>query len=240
MKVNTGYADSYYTGYRAATGTVNDETFAESMAKAGSGAVTGTGVDEAKENASKSQDSTSSTNIRDMSDKEWDKLIEHVDNFIEDFKEAVEYEKEVSEANKEKSEETSKDLVEMLVDKVTANREFTKVQELALTGSTEEGVSSVDGTTECVSAENIGEAKTTWTVTAFSEDGIICKQFKDGEETELWRMSYKHEGDYKKITDFLNTFDKKADFKFTSSKSFWEDFLDGKISDAELKKLHEV
>ena len=219
MKVNTGYADSYYTGYRAATGTVNDETFAESMAKAGSVAVTGTGVDEAKE---------------------WDKLIEHVDDFIEDFKEAVEYEKEVSEANKEKSEETSKDLVEMLADKVTANREFTKVQELALTGSTEEGVSSVDGTTECASVENIGEAKTTWTVTAFSEDGIICKQFKDGEETELWRMSYKHEGDYKKITDFLNTFDKKADFKFASSKSFWEDFLDGKISDAELKKLHEV
>ena len=98
------------------------------------------------------------------------------------------------------------------------------MQELALTGSTEEGISSVDGTTECASVENIGEAKTTWTVTAFSEDGIICKQFKDGEETELWRMSYKHEGDY----------------KFTSSKSFWEDFLDGKISDAELKKLHEV
>ena len=174
MKVNTGYADSYYTGYRAATGTVNDETFAESMAKAGSGAVTGTGVDEAKENASKSQESTSSTNIRDMSDKEWDKLIKHVDNFIEDFKEAVEYEKEVSEANKEKSEETSKDLVEMLADKVTANREFTKVQELALTGSTEEGVSSVDGTTECASVENIGEAKTTWTVTAFSED--VCRK----------------------------------------------------------------
>ena len=53
-------------------------------------------------------------------------------------------------------------------------------------------------------------------------------------------MSYKHEGDYKKITDFLNTFDKNDDFKFADSKSFWEDFLDGKISDAELKKLHEV
>ena len=33
MKVNTGYADSYYTGYRAATEKVNDETFAESTAK---------------------------------------------------------------------------------------------------------------------------------------------------------------------------------------------------------------
>lgn len=238
MKVNTGYADSYYTGYRAAIGTVNDETFAKSMAKAESGAMTGTSVDEAKENASKSQESTSSTNIRDMSDKEWDKLIEHVDDFIEDFKEAVEYEKEVSEANKEKSEETSKDLVEMLADKVTANREFTKVQELALTGSTSTGVSSTDGVTECASAEDIGDAKTTWTVTVFTEDGITCTQFKDGVKTELWRMSYKHKGDYEKITDFLNSFDKNSDLKFASSKSFWEDFLDGKISDEELRKLY--
>lgn len=238
MKVNTGYADSYYTGYRAAIGTVNDETFAKSMAKAESGAMTGTSVDEAKENASKSQESTSSTNIRDMSDKEWDKLIEHVDDFIEDFKEAVEYEKEVSEANKEKSEETSKDLVEMLADKVTANREFTKVQELALTGSTGTGVSSTDGVTECASAEDIGDAKTTWTVTVFTEDGITCTQFKDGVKTELWRMSYKHKGDYEKITDFLNSFDKNSDLKFASSKSFWEDFLDGKISDEELRKLY--
>ena len=238
MKVNTGYADSYYTGYRAAIGTVNDETFAESMAKAESGAMTGTSVDEAKENASKSQESTSSTNIRDMSDKEWDKLIEHVDDFIEDFKEAVEYEKEVSEANKEKSEETSKDLVEMLADKVTANREFTKVQELALTGSTSTGVSSTDGVTECASAEDIGDAKTTWTVTVFTEDGITCTQFKDGVKTELWRMSYKHKGDYEKITDFLNSFDKNSDLKFASTKSFWEDFLDGKISDEELRKLY--
>lgn len=238
MKVNTGYADSYYTGYRAAIGTVNDETFAKSMAKAESGAMTGTSVDEAKENASKSQESTSSTNIRDMSDKEWDKLIEHVDDFIEDFKEAVEYEKEVSEANKEKSEETSKDLVEMLADKVTANREFTKVQELALTGSTSTGVSSTYGVTECASAEDIGDAKTTWTVTVFTEDGITCTQFKDGVKTELWRMSYKHKGDYEKITDFLNSFDKNSDLKFASSKSFWEDFLDGKISDEELRKLY--
>lgn len=238
MKVNTGYADSYYTGYRAAIGTVNDETFAESMAKAESGAMTVTSVDEAKENASKSQESTSSTNIRDMSDKEWDKLIEHVDDFIEDFKEAVEHEKEVSEANKEKSEETSKDLVEMLADKVTANREFTKVQELALTGSTGTGVRSTDGVTECASAEDIGDAKTTWTVTVFTEDGITCTQFKDGVKTELWRMSYKHKGDYEKITDFLNSFDKNSDLKFASSKSFWEDFLDGKISDEELRKLY--
>ena len=238
MKVNTGYADSYYTGYRAATGTVNDETFAESMAKAGSGAVTGTGVDEAKENASKSQESTSSTNIRDMSNKEWDKLIEHVDKFIDEFKEAVEYENEVSKENKEKFEETAKDIIETLNDNEMTRKELTKEQELALTGSTSTGVSSTDGVTECASAEDISDAKTTWTVTVFTEDGITCTQFKDGVKTELWRMSYKHKGDYEKITDFLNSFDKNSDLKFASSKSFWEDFLDGKISDEELRKLY--
>ncbi len=241
MKVNTGYSDTYYAGYNGyntATGTTDTKSFSESIEKAGSGAVTGTGLDKAEENTSRSHESTSSTNIRDMSDKEWDKLMERVDNFIDDFKEAVEYEKEVSVANKEKSEETAKDIVEELSDRVTANREFTKQQELALTGSTQEGISSTDGVTECASAEDIGDVKTTWTITAFSEDGIVCTQFKDGEKTELWRMSYKHKGDYEKVTDFLNTFDKNADYKFASSKSFWEDFLDGKISDEELKKLY--
>lgn len=80
--------------------------------------------------------------------------------------------------------------------------------------------------------------KTTWTVTVFTEDGITYTQFKDGVKTELWRMSYKHKGDYEKITDFLNSFDKNSDLKFASSKSFWEDFLDGKISDEELRKLY--
>lgn len=241
MKVNTGYSETYYaghTGYKD-SGITCDKNFSESIEKAGEAAVM-ENDEAAKESkaADKPQESTSSTNIRDMSDKEWDKLIERVDNFIKDFKEAVEYEKEVSEANKEKSEKTAKELVEEITDKVATGKELTKEQELALTGSTDDGIRTIDGVTECASAEDIGDVKTTWTVTAFSEDGIICKQFKDDEETELWRMSYKHKGDYEKVTDFLNSFDENADYKFASSKSFWEDFLDGKISDEELKKLY--
>lgn len=239
MKVDTGYAYNYYMGGKAAANTAANKTFDKNMAKAGNMPVITFDEDGAEENvaADKSKEA-SSTNIRDMSNKEWDKLIEHVDKFIDEFKEAVEYENEVSKENKEKFEETAKDIIETLNDNEMTRKELTKEQELALTGSTSTGVSSTDGVTECVSAEDIGEAKTTWTVTVFTEDGITCTQFKDGVKTELWRMSYKHKGDYEKITDFLNSFDKNSDLKFASSKSFWEDFLDGKISDEELRKLY--
>lgn len=239
MKVNTGYAYNYYMGGKAAVNTADNKTFDKNMAKAGNMPVITFDEDGAEENvAADKSNEASSTNIRDMSNKEWDKLIEHVDKFIDEFKEAVEYENEVSKENKEKFEETAKDIIETLNDNEMTRKELTKEQELALTGSTSTGVSSTDGVTECASAEDIGDAKTTWTVTVFTEDGITCTQFKDGVKTELWRMSYKHKGDYEKITDFLNSFDKNFDLKFASSKSFWEDFLDGKISDEELRKLY--
>lgn len=238
MKVNIGYAYNYYMGGSAANAT-DTKTFEKSMAQAGNTTVIGSEEDEAEEKTTvgKSQEA-SSTNIRDMSKKEWDKLIKRVDNFIDDFKEAVEYENEVSKENKEKFEETAKDIIETLNDNEMTRKELTKEQELALTGSTSTGVSSSDGVTECAAAEDIGDVKTTWTVTVFTEDGITCSQFKDGVKTELWRMSYKHKGDYEKVTDFLNSFDKNSDFNFASSKSFWEDFLDGKISEEDLKKLY--
>ena len=44
---------------------------------------------------------------------------------------------------------------------------------------------------------------------------------------------------YKKVWDFINSFDKDADLKFASSRQFWEDFIDGKISNAEIERMHE-
>ena len=188
----------------------------------------------------------SHANIRDMSDKEWDKLMEHVDDFIDDFKDAVESEKKISEENKEQFQKTAKEIMETLKDKELANKlladeslidvniSLSKEQELALTGSTTAGMDKTGSTTECAESDDENH---TWTITAFTEDGIICKQFKDGESTELWRMSYKHAGDYKKVTEFLERFDKHAELGFVSSKDFWENYLDGKISDEELKDI---
>ena len=110
MKVNTGYAYNYYMGGKAAVNTADNKTFDKNMAKAGNMPVITFDEDGAEENvAADKSNEASSTNIRDMSNKEWDKLIEHVDKFIDEFKEAVEYENEVSKENKEKFEETAKD-----------------------------------------------------------------------------------------------------------------------------------
>ena len=146
MKVNTGYAYNYYMGGKAAVNTADNKTFDKNMAKAGNMPVITFDEDGAEENvaADKSKEA-SSTNIRDMSNKEWNKLIEHVDKFIDEFKEAVEYENEVSKENKEKFEETAKDIIETLNDNEMTRKELTKEQELALTGSTSTGVSSTDG-----------------------------------------------------------------------------------------------
>ena len=37
----------------------------------------------------------------------------------------------------------------------------------------------------------------------------------------------------------INSFDKDTDLKFASSRQFWEDFIDGKISDSEIERMHE-
>ena len=87
MKVNTGYAYNYYMGGKAAVNTADNKTFDKNMAKAGNIPVITFDEDGAEENvaADKSKEA-SSTNIRDMSNKEWDKLIEHVDKFIDESK----------------------------------------------------------------------------------------------------------------------------------------------------------
>lgn len=224
MQVNTGYKTDYYAGYKPESETAKEKADA---------------FDGCIADAGKKADDSTSTNIRDMSDKEWDKLMEHVDKFIEDFKEAVRYEEEVNIKNKEKSEETAKNLVEKLVAKEKDAKELTKEQELALTGSTDTGISKTDGVTECAAADMDEDKDVVWTVTAFTEDGIICTKCKNGKSVELWRMSYKHVGDYKKVTDFLDSFDENTDWSFTASKSFWEDFLDGRVSDEDIKKLRQ-
>lgn len=45
--------------------------------------------------------------------------------------------------------------------------------------------------------------------------------------------------DCKNVWDFFNSFDKEAKLDFASSKTFWENFLAGRISEEEISKLHE-
>lgn len=65
----------------------------------------------------------------------------------------------------------------------------------------------------------------TWTITAFTPDGIICNECSDGKPKELWRLDYKNRGDCQKVWDYLAKFDKDEELDFASDKKFWEGFL---------------
>lgn len=106
-----------------------------------------------------------------------------------------------------------------------AHNALTKTQEIELLGDTTVGISSGENVKECASLKETQEDKV-WTITCFSQDGIICKQGKKGEKLkELWRIDYKNTGDAKRVWDFLDKFDPDTDLKFSGLKSFWESFL---------------
>ena len=116
---------------------------------------------------------------------------------------------------------------------------MTKSQELAITDTTTVGISSTPEVKECASVDEDDKDRI-WTITAFSQDGIICKRGRIGEELEeLWSVKYENPDDYKRVWDFLDRFEKDADLKFAGDKDFWENFLAGRIPTSELNELVE-
>lgn len=111
-----------------------------------------------------------------------------------------------------------------------------KLQEMQLTGDTSVGVAHTDGVTECAAVTEDETEDKIWTITAFGEDGIISKKFKDGEVIEQWEIKYTDSASARKVWDFIDRFDEKANLTFTGDKSFWEDFLSGKIDEDSVVK----
>ncbi|MGN0328601.1 MAG: hypothetical protein ACI4D4_06435 [Lachnospira sp.] len=253
MEINTQMTREYYYKYMAGSGN-------------------------ASKNASKG---TETKDWRDMSDDEWDKLIDGIDKYIDDFKEDLEKLKELQiKASNEAAAvapsgekalaasnaalrvasngfaaqvhtEDSKWLEEnswtydlqtedqsILAKAKMANERaadaLSKTQELLLTGDTTVGITENEAAKECARASKDNDGEKTWTITAFGEDGIVCRECKGGVTKELWRIDYKNQGDYEKVWNFLDRFDKDADLKFAGSKSFWEDYIAGKIDENEI------
>lgn len=277
MEVNTQIAGGYYYTYKSTTRTATKESFdftsgTETMSAADVfKMLKETIVEEHKltpDNIKKEDD------WREMTDEQWDKLIEHIDKYIDDFKEELEEMKELQEeAAMKGAAKAPADMKALAASnaalKAAANgiageasdsgvshlekiswtydmktddqvilatakmaNEFapdmlSKSQELALTGDTTVGTCEVENAKECASVDKDNEKKKTWTITAFTEQGIICNECTDGVTRELWRMDYKNPDDYKKVWDFLGQFEKDADLKFAGEKDFWEDFLAG-------------
>lgn len=222
---------------------------------------------------------------RDMSDDEWDKMLEGIDKYIDAFKERLKQMREMQEeaarkaaleapsdrktvaastaalnvaangfdggSGAEGEEEDGLSTADgadheknwtkkLKTDDQTILRSakaaqdmekmaMSKFQEVALTDETTVGVERAEGVTECASVQEDENGKKTWTITAFTEQGIISKKYQDGKIISQWELKYKNPQEAKKVWDFLAEFDKDDDLKFAGSKSFWEAFLSGEI-----------
>ena len=113
---------------------------------------------------------------------------------------------------------------------------ISKSQEMALSGDTTVGISETENLKECASLDEDENKKKIWTITAFTQEGIICTECPaGGSSRELWRIDYENPEDAEKVWEFLARFDKDADLKFAGSQRFWEDFLAGSIDNDQIK-----
>ena len=210
---------------------------------------------------------------RDMSDKEWEKLLNSFDKNIDAVKDKIKRLKEiqeeaaskaaanapagqkanaaasaalgaaangfVSDAKNEDAEWIEKNswtydmktedqtiLHKAAVANEKAQDSLSKSQELMLTGDTTEGVSKTEGTTESASCDDESGEKV-WTVTAYTEQGITCKEFRDGVSTILWQINFKNPTDYNKVMDYLDNEKEEDILKYAKDKEFWEKLIWG-------------
>lgn len=210
---------------------------------------------------------------RDMSDKEWEKLLNSFDQNIDAIKDKIRKLKEVQDeaaskaaanapagkkanaassaaqsaaANGFASDVKTEDeewieenswtydmktedqtiLHKAAIASEKAQDSLSKSQELMLTGDTTEGVSKAEGATESASCDDESGEKV-WTVTAYTEQGIICKEFKDGVGTLLWQIDFKNPTDYNKVMDYLDNEKEEDILKYARNKEFWEKLIWG-------------
>lgn len=210
---------------------------------------------------------------RDMSDKEWEKLLNSFDQNIDAIKDKIRKLKEVQDeaaskaaanapagkkanaassaaqsaaANGFASDVKTEDeewieenswtydmktedqtiLHKAAIANEKAQDSLSKFQELMLTGDTTEGVSKTEGATESASCDDESGEKV-WTVTAYTEQGIICKEFKDGVGTLLWQIDFKNPTDYNKVMDYLDNEKEEDILKYARNKEFWEKLIWG-------------
>ena len=105
------------------------------------------------------------------------------------------------------------------------NKALSRFEEVQLTGTTTVGVSQTDTGTECASVEEDENKEKVWTITAFTENGIVSNKCQNGKIIDSWELKYTNPNDAKKVQDFLDRFEKDANLIFSGSKDFWEEFL---------------
>lgn len=221
------------------------------------------------------------TDWRDMTDEEWDKMLEGMDQYIDAFKERLKLQEELQEEAAKKAAAEADSVMKTTAasaaalnvaaggsgdvvagsgdernevstgEEVKHEKNWTKLlqtddqtilrvakraqemesmamskyQEVMLTGETTSGVRESDGITEYASVSKSDEDKDVWTITAFTEQGIVSNKCKDGQIISHWELTYKNSQDAQKVQEYLAQFDKEDALSIPDSKEFWENFL---------------
>ena len=221
------------------------------------------------------------TDWRDMTDEEWDKILEGMDQYIDAFKERLKLQEELQEEAAKKAAAEADSAMKTTAasaaalnvaaggsgdvvagsgdernevstgEEVKHEKNWTKLlqtddqtilrvakraqemesmamskyQEVMLTGETTSGVRESDGITEYASVSKSDEDKDVWTITAFTEQGIVSNKCKDGQIISHWELTYKNSQDAQKVQEYLAQFDKEDALSIPDSKEFWENFL---------------
>lgn len=66
-----------------------------------------------------------------------------------------------------------------------------------------------------------------WYITCFTEEGIWCKKFTEGQEGEdLWRMEFTDPSQYQKVLNYLQSFAEGEEVPHAQEEEFWRRFLE--------------
>ena len=231
---------------------------------------------------------------REMTDEEWDKMLEGIDKYIDAFKERLRQMKEMQEEAAQKAAleadsdmrttaassaalsaaasglgdaaeaENSSDEATPSIDGEKHEKNWTKnlktddqtvlrtakkaqemeenamskLQEVQLTDNTTVGIAQNGAVTECASVKEDENKEKIWTVTAFTENGIVSNKCQNGKIIDSWEIKYSNPDDAKRVQELLDFFDKDANLIFSGSKDFWEDFLKNNMSVNDILSAH--
>ena len=120
----------------------------------------------------------------------------------------------------------------------TETNGLSKLQEVQLMDNATVGISQNGAVTECTSVKENENKEKVWTITAFTENGIVSNKCQNGKIIDSWEIKYSNPNDAKQVQELLNFFDKDANLIFSGSKNFWEDFLRNNMSANDVISAH--
>ena len=160
--------------------------------------------------------------INEYSEKEWDRLIEDVDNKIQEMKEAVAHE---AEKTKEAGQYDAEEKMELLTARYTTFIYRNQVTdpdsgEVIKSGYKDRNFYTRDGIISQRSSLN-------------SRESTIKDKFN-------WKVDYNSEDDYDRTMKFLNRIPEGDNSIFTTREAFWQDFINGEIDEDEFFDYYET